>query len=205
MATPLLFLVLALAPQQSDLDQIRQELQQQRQQMTRLAEAIDKQSQTEKQATAVPLCSAEVRMAGGAAQRIVPLNAAAVVPFNLFSVVTKPIEHCLTAEFRVTAAYLDAAGDLICSGVVESAATQRQLAESINLEIRPWNLREFVRWRNEPPEINSGAKRLTCINAEGLSEVRSEELARVGSVRVRATVLPQGGGMSTSEIVVTPR
>ena len=206
MAIQLFLLLLALGPQQqTDLEQIRQELQQQRQQINRMSDAIEKQNQNSKQGSPAPLCSAEIRTAGGTEQRIVPVTAVAVVPLNLFSVVTKPIEQCLSAEIRVTASYLDAGGGLVCSGVVENVATQTQLAESINLEVRPWNLREFVRWRNEPPEINSGARRLTCINAEGLSEARSEELGRVGSVRVRATVLPQGGGMSTSEILVTPQ
>ena len=105
----------------------------------------------------------------------------------------------------MTASYIDANDALVCSGVVENVATQTSLTESINLEVRPWNLREFVRWTNEPPQTNSGAKRLVCINAEGLNEVRSEELARVTSIRVRATILPRGGGMSTMEIQIVPQ
>jgi hypothetical protein len=202
MITRLLFMILAVVPpQQTDLEQMRQELQQQGQQISRLADVIERQNEKEP----TPLCTAEVRPAGGAGPRIVPLNSTAVVFLNLFSVVTNPATACLPAEIRVTASYLDANEGLVCSGVVEGVATQSALTESINLEIRPWNLREFVRWRNEPPQLNSGAKRLTCINAEGLSEVRSEELAGVTSARVRATVLPKGGGMSTTEIVVTPQ
>jgi hypothetical protein len=183
------------------MDQIQQELQQQRQQIGHLMELLEK---NQKQ-TLPPVCAAEILGVGSPDQRRVPLTPTAAVPFNLFSVVTKPENACLQAEVRVTASYLDGNDALICSGVVENVATQTSLTESINLEIRPWNLREFVRWTNEPPQTNSGAKRLTCINVEGLSEVRSEELARVTSVRIRATVLPRGGGMSTMEVQIVPQ
>src|SRR5262245_33800440 len=201
MTIPLLFLLFTFEPQQQNqIDQIQQELQQQRQQMGRLLDLIEKS-----QKPAAPVCLAEVRTVGSPDQRTIPLTATAVLPFNLFSVVTKPTESCLHAEVRVTASYLDADDALVCSGVVENGATQTSLTESINLEIRPWNLREFVRWRNEPPQTNSGAKRLTCINADGLTEARSEELSRVSSVRVRATVLPRGGGMATIEMQIVPQ
>jgi hypothetical protein len=81
-------------------------------------------------------------------------------------------------------------------------ATQTALTQSINLEIRPWNWREFVRWKNEPPQTKTGAKRLVCVDADGLTEVGSKDLERAASARVRATVLPKGGGMSTAEIEV---
>ena len=148
------------------MDQIHQELLQQRQQIGRLVEMLEQREQ--KQAPSAPVCSAEIRAAQSADQKRVPVNASAAVPFNLFSVVTKPVDACLQAEVRVTASYLDANDALVCSGVVENVATQTSLTESINLEVRPWNLREFVRWTNEPPQTNSGAKRLVCINAEGL-------------------------------------
>jgi len=202
MTTPLLLVLLTLEPQQqTQMDQIQQELQQQRQQIGHLMDLIEK---NQKQ-TPPPVCAAEILRVGSLDQRSVPLTATASVPFNLFSVVTKPENACLHGEVRVTASYMDGNDALICSGVVENVATQTSLTESINLEIRPWNLREFVRWKNEPPQRNSGAKTLTCINVEGLSEVRSEELGRVTSVRIRATVLPKGGGMSTMEMEIVPQ
>ena len=73
-------------------------------------------------------------------QRIVPLTPTAVVPFNLFRAVTKPVESCLQKEVRVTASYLDSHDGLICSGVIENVPMQTSLTESVNLEIRPWNL-----------------------------------------------------------------
>jgi hypothetical protein len=140
------------------MDQMHQELLQQGRQIDRLLEILNQKEQ--KPSAPAPICTAEIRAVGSFDQKRVPVIGTAVVPFNLFSVVTKPLDACLQAEVRVTASYLDANDVLVCSGVVENVATQTSLTENINLEIRPWNLREFVRWTNEPPQTNSGAKRV---------------------------------------------
>ena len=127
------------------------------------------------------------------------VSAEAVVPINLYCTVSKPANTCLPAEVRVAASYLDAFDNLICSGVVENVATQSNFIQSVNLFIRPWNLQEFVRWRNEPPQTNSGFRRLSCVDPEGLAEVNNEALLRVRNVHIRITVLPLGGGISTVE------
>jgi hypothetical protein len=79
------------------------------------------------------------------------------------------------------------------------------LTQSINLDIRPWNFRQFVRWRNEPPQTNSGARPLICVNPEGTAEATTEELEHVTTARVRATILPAGGGISATEIQLNLR
>jgi hypothetical protein len=63
----------------------------------------------------------------------------------------------------------------------------------------------FVEWRNEPPEKKSGPKRLVCLNNESTAEATSEELGRISSVRVRVTIFPKSGGLSTSEIQLNLR
>ncbi|PYS02593.1 MAG: hypothetical protein DMG12_13595 [Acidobacteria bacterium] len=214
-------LLLLLAPQQQieqhfqrqqgQIEQIQQQLQQQQVQLGRLLLGIGsvdgalQQLQQQQlqlgrllQMLQSSVCSAEIRWVNGSEQKIVPSNSATVVRLNLFSTISKPTDVCLPAEIRVTASYLDASDNLVCSGAIENLAIQNTLTQSINLEIRPWDLREFSRWRNEPSQTNSGPKRLVCVNAEGLAEVTSEELARAASVRVRATVLSAGGGVSTS-------
>lgn len=194
----LVLVTLQSQPQtEQQLQQLRQELQQQRQQFGRFLELLEQQEQKRAERR---FCSAEIRSVNSNTQRRVPLNIAATVPLSLFSVVTKPQGDCLQAEIRVTANYLDTNDSLVCSGVIENVAIQNTLTQTINLDIRPWNLREFVRWRNEPSPINSGAKRLVCVSADGLTEVTSEELERVTSIKVNATVLPRGGGLSTAEI-----
>jgi len=193
--------------QQQQLDQVHHQLEQQQQQLERMLGVLERQALPDRreQPRALPVCSVEVRRVNGADTRKVPPNAAAVVPLNLFSTVSRPAEGCLPAEIRITASYLDSADNLVCSGTVENIALQTTLTQSVNLEIRPWNFREFVRWRNEPPQTNSGPKRLVCVNPEGTAEITSEEFERVFSARVRATILPAGGGMSTTEILLNLR
>ena len=204
-------LLLLTGPQQ----QIEQQLQHQQQQLEQIHRDIEQVQKTlDTLEKPVPqgkadqtksICSVELLRVNGAEQRRVPPNIAAVVPLSLFSTISKPTDSCLPAEIRVTASYLDANDNLICSGVVENIAFQDTLTQSVNLEIRPWNLREFVRWRNEPPQINSGPKRLVCLNPESTAEATAEDLDRVSSARVRATVLPKGGGLSTTEVQLNLR
>ena len=183
--------------QQQELSQVRGEI---RQQMDQMRDALNRHEREINK----PICSAELRWVTNGDDRRVPATNTAAVQLNLFSIVSKP-SSCLSAEIRVTASYLDAADNLICSGVVENAATQNSSTQSVTLEVRPWNFREFVRWKNEPPQVNSGAKRLACLNTDGAAEATDEELARVAAVRVRTTVLPQNGGMSTVEIKLSLR
>lgn len=207
MMIPLLLTLAALQPQQEQqlqrqqqqVEQVQRQLQEQQQQLGRLLDALDREI---KQEPPKPVCSAELRWVVDSGPRKIPASTTAVVALNLFSVVSEPAAACLPAEVRVTASYLDAKNNLICSGVIENAAAQTALTQSINLEVRPGNLREFGRWRNEPPQINSGSKRLSCVNADGLAEASSEELARVTSVRVHVTALPQNSGMSTAEVQI---
>jgi len=120
-------------------------------------------------------------------------------------VVSNPSDQCLPAEIRVTAIYLDSADNVICSGSVGGVAQALALTDVINLDIKPWNFNEFVRWRNEPPPANSGPKRLYCMNSEGNSEVSPAELEHVFVTRVRVTVLPAHGGMSSAEFLLNLR
>jgi len=193
--------------QQQQLEQVRRQLEQQQQQLDRVLGVLERQAQPDRRdpPRPVPVCSVEVRRVNGPDRRRVPTNVASVVPLNLFSTVSRPSEGCLPAEIRVTASYLDASENLVCSGAIENIALQTGLTQSINLEIRPWNFREFARWRNEPPQTNSGPKRLVCVNPDGTAETTPEELERVTSARVRATILPAGGGMSTTEIELSLR
>jgi hypothetical protein len=155
------------------------------------------------QELAKPVCTSEIHAVNGIGPKLVPASAGAVVPINLSINVSKPADNCLPAEVMVTGLYLDSEDNLICSGTVENVAFVSPAIrpfQIVNLDIRPWNLIEFVRWRNEPPERNSGPKRLVCFNPEGTAEATPEELGRVASVRVRANALPKNGGTSTVEV-----
>jgi hypothetical protein len=193
-----------LQRQQQQLEQVSRQISQQQQQLDRMLGALERQPAPNDARQSIA-CSVELRRVGGADKRNVPTSATAVIPFNLFSVVSRPAEGCLPAEVRITVSYLDAADNLICSGTVENIARQTAYTQSLNLEIRPWDLEHFVRWRNEPPQINSGFKIMSCVNPEGTAGTTNEELSRVMTARVRATVLPLGGGMSTTEILLNLR
>jgi hypothetical protein len=194
-----------LLRQQQQLEQVSRQIMQQQQQLDRMLGVLERPKPEERDSRPTIACSVELRRVGGADKRNVPSNATAVVPFNLFSVVSRPADACLPAEVRITASYLDAAENLVCSGTVENIARQTAFTQSVNLEIRPWDLEHFVRWRNEPSQINSGFKIMSCLNPEGTAGSTNEELSRVTTARVRATVLPVGGGMSTTEILLNLR
>jgi hypothetical protein len=200
MIIPLLVLILGLQSQQeleSRLQQKQQEVDQLNGKVGELSRTVERQDQELRR----PFCSAELRFVGSSPSGSVSREV--VLPLNLYSAVSKPANTCLPAEIRVAASYLDAFDNLICSGVIENAATQSNFTQNVNLLIRPWDLQEFVRWRNEPPQTNSGFKRLSCVDPDGLAEANNEALLRVRSVRVRITVLPLGGGISTVETNVS--
>jgi hypothetical protein len=195
--------LLLMAPQQQ-IQQIQDQLQRQQQQLDQIHQDLQKLTDSGSN-QAQSICNVEVRRVSGPDQRRVAANLAAVVPLNLFATIGKPTDACLPAEVRVAASYLDASENLVCSGVVENVASQSALIQNINLDIHPWDFREFVRWKNEPPERNSGPKRLVCLNTESTAEANSEELGRIASVRVRVTVFPKSGGQSTTEIQLNLR
>jgi hypothetical protein len=193
--------------QQQQLDQIKGQMDQQRQQLDRLIQGVEAQSDRRNQKSGVA-CSVEMRRADGrldGKETRGAVGPSTVVPLNLLSTVSRPAEDCLPAEVRVTATYLDSSDNFVCSGTVENIAVQTGLIQNINLELRPANFGQFVRWKNEPPQINSGAKRLFCLNLESTAEATTTELEKIFSVRIRATVLPSGGGMSSTEIQLNLR
>src|SRR5438046_679455 len=69
---------------------------------------------------------------------------------SLLSSVSKPASNCLSAEIRIQAAFFDAEENLICSGVIESIATQNNNVQSTTLELRPLNVVEFIRQKVLP-------------------------------------------------------
>jgi hypothetical protein len=188
---------LLIAPPQQQ--QIQDQLQRQQEQLDQIHQDLLKLQNTQANQSQ-SICPVELHRVSGPEKRIIPPNVAAVAALNLFSSIGKPAETCLPAEVRVAASYLDANENVVCSGVIESVAIQSSPIQNINLDIRPWDLREFVRWKNEPPEKNTGPKRLVCLNNESTAEASSEELGRIASVRVRVTVFPKSGGVSTTEL-----
>ncbi len=124
------------------------------------------------------------------------VNPSDVIFLNLFSTVSLPSGTCLPAEIRLSASFYDADQNLVCSGIIENFSQQNASVQNTNLELRPGNIVEFVRLRL--PQ-RPAPKRLVCMNPEGNIEVPPIEIIKAVSLRLRATILPKGGGVATSE------
>lgn len=119
------------------------------------------------------------------------------VRLNVIGAVSQPASRCLPASIWVTASYLDADGELICSGTVPDIARQVALTGVSGLEIQPRSLVNFVRWANQPPRTASGPLRLACIAPDGVVEVTALP-ARPLWLRLRVSLFPAHGGLSTA-------
>lgn len=152
------------------------------------------------QNSAAVTCFSELRWINSN-QRVYSL--ASTFSLSFFSAVGS---GCATAEVRVTAIYLDAEENIICSGSVENIAQVNTNADVTILEFKPMILLEFVRWKNS---LRGGAqpppRRLACIGPEQLTEVSRNETDRAYTVRLEVTLLPRNGGMSNLEIRIDPR
>lgn len=145
------------------------------------------------------MCASEVRWMNCGESKVFSKENGSFLHLNLFTTASKPADMCLPAEIRLTVTFFDREEDFICSGVIENAATQGTHTQSTNIEIRPLNTLEFVRWRNGPRPTAVRPKRLLCMNPDGLAEIPAGELERATLLKIHATVLPRSGGVSTAE------
>jgi hypothetical protein len=195
-----------LAQQQQQLQQVQQELRQQEQQLGRIVEAVD-QARRDPRST----CSTVLQWVNGVdgATGREPLSAAfsptAALSLNLFSAVSQPQDFCLPGEIRITASYFDSANNLLCSGGVENIVGLNGLAQTVNLEVRPWSFEYFVRWSNDPSPTIKAPTRLACFNPDGLDQVGLENMPAVSSLRLRITAFPKAGGLSTVDVRINRR
>ncbi len=130
MTTLLLAWILVLPPQQleQELQQIQQQLQLQQEELERLTELLEEQ-----QDLIAPLCTPELRLVNNRGR--VGRELEASLPLNLFATMGRlrtattgrSRRDCLGGEIHLTANYFDRNGNLICSGMIENAATQRNL------------------------------------------------------------------------------
>src|SRR5437016_11767661 len=143
------FVALAMVQPQSVQQQVEQEFKRQQTQLEQMQNQLQHEigrvrDLIEKQHEQKPAgCSADLRWVTGGEDLKVPSNGAAVVQMNLFSTISRPSSACLAADVIVSASYLDALDNLVCTGVIDNIAKQTNLTQSINMDLRPWNLREF--------------------------------------------------------------
>jgi hypothetical protein len=182
-----------LRQKEQEVDRLTSDLRGDRQRVEELREVVAAQSAELRR----PSCSAELTFVS--ASDSVTVRADGTVPLFLRSAVSRP-DDCLNAEVNISASYLDASENAICSGVIRNVAIQSSNIQYINMLIRPWNMDEFVRWRNAPTNVSPVFRRLTCTDIDGLTEVNgTDAVGHVRSVRVRVTVLPQAGGIASVE------
>jgi hypothetical protein len=113
---------------------------------------------------------------------------------------------CLNADLLVTVTFLDDSQNFICSGSVANSSPALAVTshvQTFNIEIRPFNQIDFLRWRN-PPGVRGmqQGKRLSCANIDGTAEVGDTERVKAAWVRVTIAVLPPGGGLAIIEEMI---
>jgi hypothetical protein len=134
----------------------------------------------------------------------VTANPGTVLRLGLLATVSRPAERCLNADVWVTGTYLDASGEVVCSGSVKNFAEIASLSGSLSVEIRPLDLIQFARWANQPPRTEAGFLRLRCMSADGLVEVRTLPDV-VATLLIRVSLFPPNGGLATSDFRVNLR
>jgi hypothetical protein len=172
-----------------------QQLAEQRAQINRLQQEVEKVTAELSQTRAMlqnemkATCSSESRLQSNSVKIA---DAATPVRLNLFSLVSNPSDGCLPAEIRFTATYSDPSEMFVCSGNV--AISQSAQVQNILFEIRPYEPEVFLKWWDGPTLRQQS---LVCRDYQGI-EVRSPT-DYASAVRVYVTALPKRGGMSTSE------
>ena len=122
-------------------------------------------------------------------------------PLSLFSVVDGGrYSRCGFSSIQFTVIFMDAHDDVVCSGKVELGVPQDEPTQYTHLEVRPGNVYEFLRWRNDPKPSNQQWSRVVCMNAEGRAEVQPGELERARSLRLHATLRASYSGLAAAEL-----
>lgn len=177
MLIPLLALFLGMQnASQAELDRLQQEVQ-------RLSSEVSR----------LPGCSSESRIQA-ASQRIT--DTATPFRVNLFTIVSTPQERCLPANIRITATFFDPMDGFVCSGTL--SFLQSGLIQNTTIEFRPYESEAFMKWWDGP---TLKQQILNCRDYQGNELRNPTEYA--STLRIFATVFPDRGGLSTSEIQIS--
>lgn len=144
-----------------------------------------------------PPCTADIRWAHDT--EMIVSRTAAPRPLTLHAAVGGG-RYCLPARIHLSFVYFDNAGDVVCSGTLGDTIPQQSPVQYTHLEIRPAHVFELVRWRNGPRPTAVRWERLSCLAADTQSEVQPGELNRATSLRVHATIRPDGSGVATADL-----
>lgn len=149
-------------------------------------------------APAPPPCSPAISWLNDTQLTVLRTSARAL---SLFSAVDgRRYSGTCESSLLLTAVYMDASDDVVCSGRVELTIPHDEVVQYTHLEIRPGNAYEFLRWRNDPKPTNQQWLRLICMSPDGRTEIQPAELERARSLRLHATITPRYSGLATAEL-----
>jgi hypothetical protein len=136
-----------------------------------------------------------------------------LILLQVLTIAGNPLDECLPGVIHLSVTYFDVDDNPICSGSLPVAAHNETSymgkapgppffpVRSNFLEIRPFNVVEFVRWMNPPNPPNPNATppmRFFCTTVDGLSEASPTELGRAVTMRIYATFVTKSIGSATA-------
>lgn len=142
-----------------------------------------------------PACAADVQWLNDTQMNV---SRTAAQPLTLFASVGRGSDCSAFVAF--SAAFFDGAGALVCSGTVDARMPHGAPISYVNLEVRPGNIYEFMRWVNGPRATAQQWSRIACMSPDGQTEVQPAEFERAQSLRLHAVVLPSNSGLATADI-----
>jgi hypothetical protein len=139
-----------------------------------------------------PDCPADIRWLNTGADPT--YSRSGQLPASLSVLVHVSISRNCSHEITLTATYLTETLEYICNGTIRRALQISSEVQNFNIEIRPFNQVDFLRWRNEPgvTGIRQG-KRLPCAGLDGTADVNDTERQKAAWVRLSVAVLSRGG------------
>jgi hypothetical protein len=179
------------------------EIRRQQQEIQRLASLVAAQEQETEELWAAleaqsPPCTAEMTALNPSGTTP---DGTRVVRLDVVTTVSSPVSRCLPSTLSVTVSYLDEDGNLVCSGTASAVAVLTGQTGYISLEVQPRDLVNSVRWVNQPPQTDRGFQRVACESPDGLVDITTLP-ERLGSLWVRLSLFPDGGGLAVSDFRV---
>ena len=147
-----------------------------------------------------PACAADAQWLNDTQMNV---SRTAVQPLTLLTSVGRSRDCAAFVVFG--AAFFDGAGALVCSGTVDVRVPHGAPLSYANLEVRPGNVYEFMRWVNGPRATAQQWLRLSCMSPDGQTEVQPVEFERAQSLRLHAALLPANSGLATADIRIVLR
>jgi hypothetical protein len=144
-----------------------------------------------------PVCRADVRWLN--TSPVASISATSPLTLTLFGVLNgRPA--CEPAVVLLTATYLDAGEQVVCTGTIRLANHGRS-PSIIILELLPSNWTQFGRWVNRPGRALV-FEPLKCVLSDGVTPAHADAVRQAASLRLHATTMGEFGALSTAELSI---